>query len=99
MVFSKIISRYEKFTNETSGIPECFKGGDLFNLLLENGHGKAALALQERIVSENERDESEQLRLLGMMVKFEQHGTKEKLYELIKKGMDFSSFSNLFKPF
>ena len=38
-------------------------------------------------MSENERNESEQLRLLGMMVKFEKHGTKEKLYELIKKGM------------
>lgn len=82
------IERCDALCAKIEKIPECLKGGKIVEIIVDNGNKDFAYKLQQRIVTENERDEDEQLRLLIMMVQNEKDGVKEKLFHLIKKGSE-----------
>ena len=79
--------RCEAICAKIEKVPECLKGGKIVEIIVDSGNKDFGYKLQERIVNECERDEDEQLRLLIMMVQNEKDGVKEKLFQLIKKGL------------
>ena len=81
-----MVFRCEALCAKIEKIPDCLKGGKIVEIIVDNGNKDFAFKLQQRIVTENERDEDEQLRLLIMMVQNEKDGVKEKLFHLFKKG-------------